>query len=458
MKKLFGTDGIRGSAGSYPLDQDTVTRVGAALAQTLRAHGPREAVPRILLGRDTRESGAWIERAVAAGIALGGGECVSAGVIPTPGVAYLTRSLGLAAGVMLSASHNPYRDNGIKIFSETGYKLADSEEAEIEAMVLEGNPSMTVAGQPGRPEEQGDPALAGKYAAFLLESVAPGTPFSGLSAVIDCANGAACEIAPRLFRQLGARVETLSSEPDGRNINSGCGTLHPERLAAAVVDGRADLGIAFDGDADRCLLVGGDGRVADGDVLIFQAASDLKRRGALRGDMVVTTVMSNLWLEQALADLGIKMSRTQVGDKYVLEEMLRTGAVLGGEQSGHIIFTDRATTGDGILTALRLVEILRHTGETVSDWLARVKAFPQILLNVRVRTRPDLETHPVIGVEAQRVRSELGESGRLVLRYSGTEALARVMIEATDSHQVASLGRHLAEVIRREIGAEEPSA
>jgi phosphoglucosamine mutase len=293
------------------------------------------------------------------------------------------------------------------------------------------------------------------YTTFLRESVAPGLSFEGLKLVMDCANGASSVIGPLVFSGLGAQVTTLFSTPDGRNINSGCGSLYPENLARAVTDLGADFGIAFDGDADRCLFVAGDGRVADGDVLLYQAAVWLDRQGKLPGRRVVSTVMSNLWLERALAEAGITLDRTQVGDKYVLEEMVRTGATLGGEQSGHIIFSDRATTGDGILTALRLAEVMRGTGETVGGWLSRVQAFPQVLLNVRVARRPDLDSHPIIGDAATRVRRQLGTSGRLVLRYSGTEPLARVMIEATDHDLVNSLAQELAAVIRAEIGALE---
>lgn len=456
MKRLFGTDGIRGTAGAYPLDPKTVTRVGAALAKTLARDRPEDGgTPRILVGRDTRESGDWIERAITAGARRGGAECLSVGVIPTPGVAFLARAAGFSAGVMISASHNPYRDNGIKVFAATGYKLPDHEEAAIEKMVLDGNDPIPDAdySPPVAPAAPSD--LAERYIAFLSESVARGTSLSGMKIVIDCANGASSEIAPRIFRGLGATVEAVYCTPDGRNINSGCGSLHPEGLAARVVALSADLGIAFDGDADRCLFVASDGRVADGDLLIYQAAAHLKKQGKLPGDLVVTTVMSNLWLERGLADLGVRLLRTQVGDKYVLEEMRRTGSVIGGEQSGHLIFADRATTGDGILTALRLVEILLATGSKVGDWLSCVKAFPQILINVRVASRPKLEDHPVIGAEAASVRAMLGDTGRLVLRYSGTEALARVMIEGTDAGQVESLARRLAEVIRQQIGSDE---
>lgn len=458
MKRLFGTDGIRGAAGAFPLDAATVTRVGAALAMILSAEGRWGTCPRILIGRDTRESGDWIERALASGLRRGGADPVATGVIPTPGVAYLAREAGFAAGAMISASHNPYRDNGIKLFSSDGYKLPDAQEAEVEAVVLDQGHRLPEPeySPPAAPDAPAD--LVERYRSFLRGSVERGASFAGLRIVLDCANGASSEIAPQIFRDLGAEVEAVFSSPDGRNINSGCGSLHPEGLAGRVTERRADLGIAFDGDADRCLFVSSSGRVADGDLLIFQAAAHLKKRGRLPGDLVVATVMSNLWLEKGLEAIGVKLLRAQVGDKYVLEEMLRTGAALGGEQSGHIIFTDRATTGDGILTALRLVGVMKSRGETIDVWLQRVRAYPQVLLNVRVSRRPDLESHPVIGAEAARVRSELGDSGRLVLRYSGTEPLARVMIEATDRQQVETLARRLAGVIKDEIGAPEEAA
>ncbi len=451
MSRLFGTDGIRGRAGAHPLDDETVAGVGAALATRLGETGGSGAPPRILIGRDTRESGERIEQALARGAARSGAACDRAGVIPTPGVAYLTRAGGYAAGVMISASHNPYYDNGIKIFSSSGYKLSDLEEAAVEGIVAEGA-AFAEAGASPAPAPFAVAAPIEKYVDHLRDSVSRGTSFSGLEVVLDCANGAGSRIAPQIFAELGAKVEAIFASPNGLNINSGCGSLYPERLAETVVRKRAHLGVAFDGDADRALLVAADGRIADGDILLYQAAAYLKSRGRLRGDRVVATVMSNLWLERDLNEIGVGLTRTNVGDRNVLEEMLRDGVVVGGEQSGHIIFTDRATTGDGILTALRMVEILTTRGETVADWLSRVQAFPQILLNVPVRSRPALETHPVIGAEAAKVREELGVTGRLVLRYSGTEELARVMIEAQDPAQVETLARRLAGVIREQIG------
>ncbi len=451
-KRLFGTDGIRGTAGVFPLDPSIVTRVGGALARRL-AGRPAASQPRILIGRDTRESGDWIERCIASGAARGGASCVSVGVIPTPGVALLTRAEGFDAGVMISASHNPYRDNGIKIFSSTGYKLPDADEAAIESAVLDGGGSLPDAEYSPAPPANAPDGMVESYARFLRESVDPATRFDGLRVVMDCANGAASVLGPRVFSELGATVTELFTTPDGRNINSGCGSLYPERLAAETQEAGADFGIAFDGDADRCLFVSHEGRVLDGDILMYQAACHLRALGRLAGDRVVATVMSNLWLERGLAELGVVLDRTQVGDKYVLEEMLRAGAVLGGEQSGHIIFADRATTGDGILTALRLTEVLRCTQASVAGWLSQAQAFPQVLINIPVARRPDLESHPVIGKVASEVRETLGTTGRLVLRYSGTEPLARVMIEAMDRNTMNALAERLAMVIREEIGA-----
>jgi len=455
MRSLFGTDGIRGTAGVFPLDEKTITRVGAALIRTLLHHaaaGP----PRIVIGRDTRESGEWIERAIAEGAGMAGATCSGAGVIPTPGIAWMARTGGFAAGVMISASHNPYRDNGIKIFSSSGYKLPDEEESAIERLVLdEGTPPLLPETADGsRRDVPAAPSdLIAGYTEFLRQSVSPGVRFDGIRVVLDCANGASSAIAPGVFAALGADVIAIFDTPDGRNINSGCGSLHPDRLAATVKERGADLGIAFDGDADRTLFVSADGHVADGDVLMYQAACHLKELGKLPGDLVVTTVMSNLWLERSLTERGIRMTRTQVGDRYVLQEMIRSGGALGGEQSGHMIFADRSTTGDGIMTALRLMEILVTNDDTVSGWLSQVQAFPQILLNIPVASRPDLTSHPVIGAAANEVVNQLGGDGRLVLRYSGTEALARVMIEGTDRTQVETLARSLAGVIEQEIGA-----
>jgi phosphoglucosamine mutase len=457
MKRLFGTDGIRGTAGVFPLDEGTVAKVGSALTETLRA---RSREPRVLIGRDTRESGAWIEETLARSIEAAGGEPAAAGIVTTAGVAFITHSAGFDAGVMISASHNPFNDNGIKVFSRDGFKLPDAEEERIEEIVLaEGGasfPDMSAPETEG-PESVGArglrsaETLAGAYQSHLIAAAA-GARLDGMKIVLDCANGASYRIAPAAFTALGARVHAIADTPDGTNINSGCGSLYPEAICRTVLEQGADIGCAFDGDADRCILSDEAGRVCDGDFIMYRAALALHSEGKLSGDIVVGTVMSNLWLERALRLTGIKLVRAPVGDKYVLEEMIRTGARLGGEQSGHVIFRDHATTGDGVLTAILVAAALRRSGARLSAWRSAVKPCPQILLNVRVSARPELEAHPVIGPAARSVRARLGEAGRLLLRYSGTEPLARVMIEGEDGDQVTLLAREMAGVIEREIG------
>jgi phosphoglucosamine mutase len=446
-KRLFGTDGIRGAAGIFPLDEPTVAKVGAALAHVLAEDG---GTPRILLGRDTRESGAWIEETLARAIEGAGGSASAAGVMTTAGVAYLTKALGFDAGIVISASHNPFNDNGIKIFSRDGYKLPDAGEERIERRVLDEEAEGSAHGVTGAWDAvSGD--LLRTYEDHLIAS-AGGRRLDGLKVVLDCANGASHQAAPAVFKALGASVVVLADTPDGTNINSGCGSLYPAAMCDAVLMAGADLGCAFDGDADRCIVADETGQVCDGDFILYRAALALRAEGRLPSDTVVATVMSNLWLERALKHEGITMLRAPVGDKYVLEEMLRTGARLGGEQSGHVIFLDHATTGDGVLTALTLATILKRAGVKLSTWRSAVKPCPQILINVRVSSRPPLEEHKVIGHAASEVRRRLGDSGRLLLRYSGTEPLARVMIEAEDPGQVAALAREMADVITREIG------
>jgi phosphoglucosamine mutase len=416
VKRLFGTDGIRGAAGEFPLDDATVARLGRALPHILKARDG--LVLRVVIGRDTRESSPAIEAALKCGIEEAGGHADCGGVLSTPAVACVARELGYDAGIVVSASHNPYHDNGIKIFSGEGYKLP----------------------------------IAHRYLDYLRGTIAPGTSFAGWTIVLDCANGAVSQLGPELFATLGAQVVTLNAAPDGRNINEGCGTLHPEALAAEVVRRGARLGLAFDGDADRCLLVDGSGRVLDGDYIVYLAAIDLKRSGRLAGDTVVGTVMTNLWLEHALEAEGIRIVRAAVGDKYVLEEMQAGGFVLGGEQSGHIIFLERATTGDGLLTGLQIVDLLARTGLDLAAWSASVQPCPQILINVPVRERPTLETHPRIGPAIRDEEQRLGRSGRLVVRYSGTEPKARIMVEAESRQTMEECAERLRHLIEQEIG------
>jgi len=441
-KELFGTDGIRGVAGEYPLDRATVYAFGLALGADLRKHG---ADPEVLLGRDTRESGPWIAELVAGGLAARGVRVRDAGIVTTPGVAWLTRTGPFAAGVMISASHNPYRDNGIKVFSHSGFKLPDDEEHEIEQEIFR----LREAGvEPAGQALTIDPGLDQSYLENLIATVT--TLLTGLRLVVDCGNGAASQLAPDLFRRLGADVSALAAAPDGRNINLNCGALHVDALRQAVLESKAGAGVAFDGDADRAMLVSGSGKVVDGDAVLLLAGRWLKSRGELPGDTVVATVMSNFGLEKALRDAGIRLLRTPVGDKYVLEEMVRTGAVLGGEQSGHVIFRQWATTGDGMLTALRVFEIAAKTGRTLDELTAGLMIYPQKLVNVRVRERRPLEQMPTVAEEIRRAEQAL--DGRVLVRYSGTEPLARVMVEAADARQVEEYTVRIADAIRREIG------
>jgi phosphoglucosamine mutase len=447
MKRLFGTDGIRGVAGDAPLDPPTVHRFGAALAEVLSASGARG--PRIVLGRDTRESGPWLRDAVAAGLASRSAASVDAGVITTPGLAFAVAAGRFDAGVMISASHNPFADNGLKVFRADGTKFPDAAEAEVEKKILD--PAFD-AGADGRGSVPEDGALALRYIAFLEGAVGPAGRFRGLRLVLDCANGAAHRIAPEVFRHHGAYVAVIGDAPDGRNINLDCGSTHMDALRRAVTEGGFDYGIAFDGDADRALLVDRKGRLVDGDHILYLASRKIRKEGGLRGNAVVGTVMSNLWLEHLLAADGVRLLRAPVGDKYVLERMVADDVVLGGEQSGHVIFRERSTTGDGILTALVTLDAILEEDEPLESLLDRIVPCPQLLLNVPVRKKPDLREHPEVGPVVAEAEAALAGSGRIVLRYSGTEPLVRVMVEATDEAAVRRWAEQIADTVRRAIG------
>ena len=448
MRHLFGTDGIRGIAGEFPLDPPTVERIGLALAWTLREDEKTET-PKILIGRDTRASGPPLEAALTAGIVRGGGAVSLAGVVTTPAIAYLTRTAGFDAGVVLSASHNPYRDNGIKIFSRRGTKLPDAEEMGIERRILgsDFNPAPLQAPAPVRSEE-----LLETYLASLARSVGDGKPFQGVRVVLDCAHGATSRIAPEIFARLGAKTLVLNDAPDGKNINHDCGSMHPEALARRVVAESADIGFAFDGDGDRVVVVDREGKILDGDYILYLTADDLRERGALDGDAVVATVMSNLWLEKALSSRGIRMLRAAVGDKYVLEEMIRGGFVLGGEQSGHIIFLRDATTGDGVLTALKILDLVRRRRVDLASWASSITRCPQILHNVRVKSKPPLESLTDLREAIARVERDLAGTGRVLLRYSGTEPVLRVMVEGEDGDRIARVADELRELVTARLG------
>jgi len=450
VKTLFGTDGIRGEAGKFPLDSPTVTAIGFSLAEHLAELAPD---PQIIIGRDTSESGEEIERALIEGANKAGVECLSAGVITTPGVAFLTRKHRASAGVVISASHNPYQDNGIKIFAPSGQKMDDSVERMIEADIFaqtELSPSTKSTPSPSSPELQ--QKLQQEYLSFLADEIGSDLNLEGLKIVVDCANGASSALAPVLFARLGAKVLAINASPDGRNINRDCGSLHIESLQQKVVEEGADLGVAFDGDADRSLYIDNHGIFVDGDATMWALASHLQSHGKLKDNTVVATVMSNIGLEIAFRSAGIKLVRTDVGDKYVLEKLLELGASLGGEQSGHIIMPELSLAGDGMITALCLLRALRESRKTLSEMTAGFKQYPQILVNVEVREKvPFAELRSVQAAVAE-VEELLSQKGRLLLRYSGTERLARVMIEGEHQRQIEEYAAKIARAIETEIG------
>jgi len=454
-RQLFGTDGIRGVAGEFPLTKQSTYLIGRALGHDLM-RDTRQA--QAVIGQDTRQSSRWISDRVAEGLAAVGVEVHSAGVITTPGVAYLARSRGLAAGIVISASHNPWTDNGIKVFSGDGFKLTDARELAIEKEIFAQlqNPAAaddTALRVPG-PSLPGEAILRQAYIQSLAASVS--SDLSKLRVLVDCANGAATAEAPELLRSLGIQATFIHISPDGRNINEGCGALHPETLGRKVAEsaGQFDLGVTFDGDADRALFCDAAGRVVNGDGVLLAAARDLHAQGKLQGATVVSTTMSNMGLETALKNSGIRMLRANVGDKYVLEEMLKTGATLGGEQSGHIIFRDGdSTTGDGILTALRLMDIIVRSGKSLAELVGDLKVFPQKIQNVRVREKIPFAQVPAVQAAIDAAERELAGNGRVVVRYSGTEALARVMVEAESEEKMQALTAGIAAEIQKALGA-----
>jgi phosphoglucosamine mutase len=448
LRKLFGTDGIRAVAGEYPLDKKTVYAIGRALGDHLPA-GPR----RVVIGQDTRESSGWIADTLISGLRDSGVETASAGVVPTPAVAYLAHTHGFSAGVVISASHNPWRDNGIKVFGGDGYKLPDEIELEIETEIfalLKAN-AESGADTKIQPSLPGDASLRQDYLNWMALAL-PGA--ERLRIVVDCANGAASTVAPEIFKRSGAQVEFTHRVPDGRNINENCGALHPEIVAREVISRTADLGICFDGDADRALFADSNGHVVNGDAVMLLLARELQRRGELANDTVVATTMSNMGLEIALRESSIKMLRAPVGDKYVLEEMRKTGAVLGGEQSGHIILSREATTGDGLLTAMRVLAIVAASGQSLAQLVAGLKVFPQTIKNVRVKEKRPLEQMPEVTAAIQKAEQQLNGNGRVNVRYSGTEALARVMVEAEKEETVQRLVGEIAAALQAAIGVD----
>jgi phosphoglucosamine mutase len=448
-RKLFGTDGVRGVANTEPMTAETALRLGRAAAHIFKRNDGRH---RLVIGKDTRLSGYMLESALVAGICSMGVDSLLLGPLPTPAVAFITRSLRADAGVMLSASHNPYMDNGIKFFSRDGFKLADSIEKEIERLFLSNEldhirPTAEHVGKAYRIDD-----AMGRYIEFIKNSFPKGMTLDGLKIVLDVANGAAYKVAPRIFFELGADVHVYSDEPNGMNINENCGALHPELIRKAVIDHNADLGISLDGDGDRVIMADEEAKAVDGDQILAMCAVDFKKKGLLRNDTVVGTVMSNLGFLRAMETHGIKVIRAKVGDRYVLEMMQKEGLNVGGEQSGHVIFSDYTTTGDGLITALQVLKIMRESGKKLSQLAQCMTKYPQVLINVEVKEKPELESIPEIKAAIDDITTKLGNTGRLLVRYSGTEYLARVMIEGQDENRIRSMAHSLGNIIKSKIG------
>jgi phosphoglucosamine mutase len=444
-RQLFGTDGVRGVAGEFPLDPPTAHALGRALGEWASRH---HSHPEVVIGMDTRESGPWLAAQVAGGLSEAGVTTRFAGLITTPGVAYLTRTQDFVAGVMISASHNPFHDNGIKVFDHSGFKLPDAVELDLENRIFALRES---GGTPRALMLSPDAGLDAAYIEYLAGTVS--CRLDGMRLLMDCANGAASHLGPELFTRLGAAVESSGCSPNGQNINLNCGATHIEALQEHVKGSGADAGVAFDGDADRCIIVSSTGRVVDGDAILMIAARALQRANRLHPALVVATVMSNIGLQRALAQTGIEMVRTPVGDKYVLEEMIRRDAALGGEQSGHVIFREFATTGDGLLTALRVLAVAVQTGRSLDELAADMVVYPQTLVNVRIKERRPLSDLPRVQAEIRDAETSFGESGRVVVRFSGTEPLARVMVEGPELAGVNAWAARIADAIRAELGA-----
>ncbi len=450
MKKLFGTDGIRGEANVSPITCQTALRVGRAVADYFSS---RHNCDKVILGKDTRISGDMLESAITAGVCEAGLEALKVGVVPTPAIAYLVRQSRSAAGIVISASHNPWYDNGIKVFNPEGRKLPESAEIEIERHVL--HPEEQAENRGGRHTGRARnlPELSGTYVDFLCDSVSDPDLLKGMSVVIDCANGAASDVAPQVFDRLGATLTVLNASPDGTNINAACGSEHTTSLIQAVSDAKAAIGLAFDGDADRLVAVDEKGRAVSGDQLIAICASYYKKKRRLEKNRVVTTVMSNIGLKKALDKLDIIHAVSDVGDRYVMEKMVETGAVVGGENSGHMIFRDRHTTGDGILSALKILEIMRQQASSLSKLAEVMEVFPQELMAVTVSRKPDLWALPELTRVISKVESSLGDQGRVLVRYSGTQPVCRVMVEGPDHRTTVKYCREIADAVRACIGA-----
>jgi len=448
MTRLFGTDGVRGTANLHPMTAELALQLGQAVAHVFRGGSGKH---RIVIGKDTRLSGYMFEDALAAGICSMGVNVIQVGPIPTPAMAFLTADMRCDAGVMISASHNPYQDNGIKFFAHDGFKLPDDVENQIEQLIASGDLARLRCAPDHIGQARRIDDAQGRYVVMLKKTFPLALRLDGLRVVLDCANGAAYRVGPTVLEELGAEVFTLGVDPNGRNINDGVGSQHPETLIEKVLELRADVGIAVDGDADRVVLACEKGRLLDGDAVLALCARDLAERGALAGRAVVATVMSNLGLERALAEIGVELVRTQVGDRYVVEEMRRHGYNLGGEQSGHVIFLDHTHTGDGLLTALQVLAIMRRKERPLSELAGGIERFPQVLVNFAVAEKRPLETLGDFMRQLRQVEQELGKRGRVLIRYSGTEAKARVMVEGEDEARVTALAQELADALKRAL-------
>ena len=451
-RRLFGTDGIRGLANHYPMTPEMSLKLGKALTYTLRQNKNSAYKPTIVIGKDTRLSGYIFEQALSSGIAAMGANVYLVGPLPTPAIAFITASMRADAGIVISASHNPYEDNGIKIFDRHGFKLPDEKEMVIEELIWNGEETLIKSA----PEEIGkafriDDA-PGRYVVFTKNSFPNDLTLEGIKLVLDCANGAAYKVAPTIFSELGAKVITIGITPDGKNINTDCGSLNPALLREKVLETGADLGIALDGDADRVIFCDEKGELVDGDKIIAICAQEMIANGTLRGNAVVTTLMSNMALERFITDKGIEFVRTQVGDRYVVEEMRARNSNLGGEQSGHIIFLDHTTTGDGTLAALQVLGIMKSQEKLLSELAKIIDLYPQVLLNVRVEQKKDMSEIPTIEKQIRMNEKRLNGKGRINIRYSGTEPISRVMVEGEDDTLINEIAQELAQTIQNELG------
>jgi phosphoglucosamine mutase len=449
MGKLFGTDGIRGIANKYPMTPEMAVKIGQAISLILKSDGRR---PRIIIGKDTRLSGYMLENALVAGITSMGADAISIGPIPTPGIAFITKNMDADAGIVISASHNPFEDNGIKVFSGTGFKLPDKMENDIEELIFSENilEKLAKSSDIGKASRETD--AAGRYIVFLKQTFPGNLSLEDMKIVIDCANGATYRVAPLLFKEMRAKLEAINISPDGININLNCGALHPEELAREVVRSAADIGFAFDGDGDRLIVVDEKGNILKGDQVMAICTKYLKQEGCLKNNMLVTTVMSNIGLSLSLEKMGVRQIKSKVGDRYVLEEMLKNDAVIGGEDSGHLIFLDYHTTGDGILSALQLLKVIKKEKRPVSELSKIMKVFPQVTINVNVKSKPPIEQQDDIISSIKNAEKELGDKGRVLVRYSGTQSICRVMVEGPTEKETENLARLIAGAVEKKLG------